>query len=425
MKKVIRFFNLIIIAICAVAGVFMFTKPVMTFKSRVSLKVANFAKFLPENEYTAGIDAPKALGADSIYLSLNFDLDGNAIKEINNGDKDKINQYLINQNIEGILGELHEPIEIITEIGVRGMISKLVKEQIVTQIDNARESYSGAASTTEEIMDETGVNDQYFYEFSKELYYAADATGASVDSVCDVLNSQIDLALERAAESGYIDTSTFTESAKAVIKENVINALDQMNLVNADNSITPISEMPYIYIIKYYKEALISGGVSPEDAEQLDGESNRDYSDRLLALYVTTQLPPMFYQVVGYVALALYISQFVFAIIWGILLLITLIRTFYSKPWTIFGPWFWILGFLQVVMGIGMLVFGKMILPTLSIPIQNFPVTDLIFSLRTCFLIPSIMYLVCIVVAFIYGFFKRAAKRSEKPKRPDKIVVKG
>ena len=272
-------------------------------------------------------------------------------------------------------------------------------------------------------MDETGINDKYFANFSNSMYQAANVDGATVDSICVVLDEQINNALIRAAESGFVDPSSYSEEAKAIIKEHLLDAFNQMNLVNPDNTIIPISELPYMYIVNYFKDALINAGVSESEVAQRSGETYQAYSDRLLGLYVTTQLPPIFYQIVGYVALALYISQYVFAAIWGILALISLLKTFSKKTWTIFGPWFWILGFLQVVMGIGMLIFGKMILPTLNIPIQNFPVTDLIFALRTCFLIPSILYVGCIVLAFIYGFFKRNYKRSLRPS-PDKLVVK-
>lgn len=423
MKTVIRIFNFIFIAISGVAIYFMLATPLMTFKSRVALKVDKFAKFLPENEYTSSVDVPNTLGAKVIYLGLSFNLDNKAITEIYNGDKTAINNHLLNQNIQGILNDLHEPINIITEIGVKKMMSTLIKDEITAQIDSARDSYGSLAGSTQDIMDETGINDKYFANFSTSMYQAANIDGATVDSICVVLDEQINNALIRAAESGFVDPSSYSDEAKAIIKEHLLDAFNQMNLVNPDNTIIPISELPYMYIVNYYKDALITAGVSDSEVAQKDGETYQAYSDRLLGLYVTTQLPPIFYQIVGYVALALYISQYVFIAIWGILALISLLKTFSKKPWTIFGPWFWILGFLQVAMGIGMLVFGKMILPTLNIPIQNFPVTDLIFALRTSFLIPSILYLGCIVLAFIYGFFKRSYKRSLGP-TPDKLVVK-
>ena len=95
----------------------------------------------------------------------------------------------------------------------------------------------------------------------------------------------------------------------------------------------------------------------------------------------------------------------------GLLILITLIKTFTKKPWTVFGPWFWVIGSIQLTLGISLTVLGKYILPNVKIKAGSIPIKSVILAPRTYTLIPSLIFIACIVIAFIYGFFKRSLKK--------------
>ena len=404
-------------AVAAAATIFLFASPSFSFNSNIAIDVKTFSQFVPETKYSSDFDIAKMLGTDTIHVGIKFSLKPNGVQEIMGGDRDVINQAIISDNVDGMLNELHEPVDLITDFSVRSIIKSIVKEQITEQIDDARETYQQKSgeeleSTTEEIMDEVGIDDVYFTNFAFALYDAADAENATVDSVSTTLYEQIDEALIKA--ENYVDSSSYNDAAKESIKNNLVSALTELKLVEDGGKVTRISQISYMYLSEYLKKELQNKGVS-ESLDRETGESLVDYSDRLLRIYVFTQIPNIFYTGVGYVSLGLFIGMFVFAAIWGFLFIWTLIKTFTKKPWTFFGPIFWIIGLLQVVLGVALTVGGKFILPQyFDVSGLGLPISSILIAPRTYALIPSMLYLGCIVLAIVYLFFKIPAKNQYK-----------
>ena len=395
-------------AFSAIATVLLFATPTFTFNSKISVDIATFSKFVPETEYTKDVDIVKLIGTDTINVGIKFYLDSNGISKTMSGDRDKINEMVINQNLNDIVSTLHEPVDLITDFTIRSVITSTIKAEITKQIENA--SRDRTASTPEEIMDDVGMDDEYFENFSYALYDSANRDDATVDLVSGVLSDQINEAITMAETTGVVDRTKFDESQIEGVKENLIKVLDDLHLVKDDGTLEKISNISYSYLAKYLKEGL-QGSVSDEVLEQGASESTPDYADRLLNLFVTTKMPDAFYNGVKYVSLGLFIGLFVFAIIWLLLFLITLLRTISKKPWTIFGPWYWLIGSLQLVLGLGLTIFGKFVFPTLPLEKVGLPLKTVILAPRTYALVPSILYLVSIVLAIIYLFFKIPVKR--------------
>ena len=299
---------------------------------------------------------------------------------------------------------------------MRSTIKDQIKQQVQAGIDNYEEkSGQTVPSTAEEIMEESGMDDAFFQNFTLALYDALNADGATVESASNVLYQQIDEALAMAEDTEMVDSSSFGDETKTTVQNNLVSILTELKLIYDGNKIKKISEVAYVYLSDFIKTEL-NGKVDPSELEQQAAETNGDYADRLLNLYVITLLAqtPAIYDVISYTTYALYIGLFVFAALWALLIIITLIKTFTKKPWTVFGPWFWIIGGLQLVLGIGLTVLGKIVLPRIDISALNLPLTSVVLAPRTYALIPSIIFGACIVIAFIYGFFKRSVKRSIK-----------
>ena len=173
--------------------------------------------------------------------------------------------------------------------------------------------------------------------------------------------------------------------------------------------------MAFNYLCNYLTDEL-TGKVDSAILEKQEGEDDYKHACRLLNLFVYDKIPDDVYTYMSYVALALFICLFVFAANWILLIIITLFRTLLAKkPWTIFGPWFWFLGGLQIVLGFTLTYLGKIALPSVDISslvtMFHLPIRSIIISPRTFALIPSILYMIIVPLAFVYGFFKRRVRR--------------
>ena len=429
MKTILKIFNIVIMAIAALATVFLFVTPTVSFNSKVCVDIATFSQFVPTTPYTEDLDIVALLGTDEIQVGVKFTLNSGETSKVMNKDKQFVNDGLIGPNIDDIVGLLHDPVDLITEYYVRTFLKSLIKDEITIQVDAAREKYASSASEsgveippTEEIMEEVGMDDDYFDHFTFSLYRAADQEDATIDSVTEVLYVEIDEALARAEQTGFVDTSGYTESSKEALKEDVVSNLEAMELVDEGGKVKRISQMSFNYLANYLKQEL-DGKVPASELEKKTEEDYFAFSNRLLRLFLYNQIPDDVYQIMGYVALALFIAKFVFAAVWILLIIITLFRTLLSKkPWTIFGPWFWFVGGLQIVMGIVLTYLGKIVLPSVdlsSLAALNIPIRSIILAPRTFALIPSILYIICLPLSIVYGFFKRRVRRQIRQEKED------
>ena len=425
MKTIIRIFNIVIMALSAVATVMLFATPTFSLNSNIAISTDTFNKVIPENEYTGPIDVASVLGTDSVHFAIKFNFGLGDVQKAMKNDKNVINDMVVTQNINELADTFYEPVDIITEYAVRTVIKKVVKDEITNQIEKARTSAAIAGgSTAQDIMDEVGIDDAYFSEFSRALYEAANEDGATVGSFTNVLYWQIDEAVKKAdAGTGgvMVDEEKFGEEQKAEIKSNFLSIFNQLKLIKEDTtvpedeqSLVKISHLSYLYLSTQLKTQLETKVSDVTVLDQKMDETLPQYTKRLVNIYVTTLMPEAFYSVVGYVSLGLFIGVFVFAALWAFLLVFTLIKTFTKKPWTTFGPWFWVIGLIQLVLGLGLTVFGKFILPTMNINLGGGLLKSFVIAPRTFALIPSMIYLVCIVLGIVYAVFKHMAKKQYK-----------
>ena len=438
MKSFIRFLNLIILLFSAAAGVLLFATPTFSFNSNIALKADAFSTYIPESEYVGEVDVAKVLGTKEVQVGLSFSFDFNGIFSAMSADnKNAIDEQVINKNIHDLFDTFYTPVNILTEYTVRTVLMKTAKDEMVEQIQNAiTEEGIETGSTPEEILEECGITDAYFRGFAKTLYVAGDTEGVTVNSFSDVLIGLVEQIIDEIKASGQpVESDKFTQEKKDQVKNTFVDVLNNIGIVRedgpsedpTDHYLYLMSDLPYLFLSNHLHDELQGKVSDPTIIERGEAESLPSYSERLVKVYVGYIIPQEFYQIVGYVSLGLFISLIVFAFIWGILFLITLIRTFSSRPWTIFGPWFWIIGSLQLVLGLGLTAFGKFILPNIKIDIPNLPVGKIILGLRTFALIPSIIYLASIAFAIFYTIFTSSAKASDRATRmlkPKKVKVR-
>ena len=224
MKLILRIFNLLIVAASIATIILVFTLPAFTFNSNVGIDLIKLSKFVPESEYSKDIKLDELLGTDTIHVGIKFRLTIGDLHKTMGNDKETINELIISENVHDIYETVTEPVNLITEYTIRTVIKNLIKSEVKDYIDNALKG-TGSGSTAEDIMNEVGLNDEYFTGFSEALYTVANS-GATVDQATDVLYSQIDDAIALADGTGQIDTSVFTEDDKANVKDALVDALN-------------------------------------------------------------------------------------------------------------------------------------------------------------------------------------------------------
>lgn len=465
MKSVVRIFNLIIMAVSGLAAALLFINSTLTFNSRISFDngfINNFFSTIVEkiNQPTQSetdpvlkepfvneINVTKILGTDHVNLKVQFDLSFSEINTLMGKlDKELVNQELLDKNLSSIFADLHEAVNILTEYTARTALRSVAKKEIYKQVRKSLED-TDYPSTATEIMDEVGMNDNYFRGFAKTLYDAANIPdnpstakeddGCSVNKFVQTIKLQLEDVLDEADEitNGKVNKETMLNNPELdnELRNGFISVITAADLIQSDGeTFVKMEKAAYVFLAKILKEQL-SGTVSPGELEPQVGESREAYAERLSKLYAHNMLPDVFYTITGYSSLGLFIGVIVFAAIWIILIVITLIRTFSSKkPWTIFGPWFWIVGSLQVVLGLALTIFCKFYLPSMSFmqrALEGSPIKSIAVAPRTSMLIPSMIFLGMIVFAIVYTIIAHPVKKEYKDSKngrgpkPKEVII--
>ena len=408
MKLVLRILNLAMAALGLVATILLFSMPAFSFNSKVVVGIDTLTSFIPETEYTKDIKATDLLGTDEIQAGVSFKLSAAEINKVMNGDREIINERVIIKNLDETLQTLDDAVDIITDNTVRKTLQSTIKAEITKQIDAARPIDSDKSA--EEIMDLLALDEIYFKNFANSLYDEANKSSATVNSVGNVLQEQIDDALLKAEKSNAIKPGTFTEEAKQSVKNNLINILNQLEMVEGEK-IKPIGDLPYIYVTKYAKEKLATK-LSPGDLEQKTGETNRQYSDRMLEALVVNVIPETVYQIIGYVCLGMFIGIFVIAGAWLGFAAFEVLHFFFVEKKhklfkSLFLPFFMLVGLIQIGLGFVLTGVCKYVLPEkLDLASLNIPVKEAIIIPRTCTLATSIVFIITVGVGIAYFVIK-------------------
>lgn len=465
MKSVVRIFNLIIMAVSGLAAALLFINSTLTFNSRISFDnefINNYFSTVVEkiNQPTQSetdpvlkepfineINVTKILGTDHVNLKVQFDLSFSEINTLmGKRDKELVNQELLDKNLSSIFADLHEAVNILTEYTARTALRSVAKKEIYKQVRKSLED-TGYPSTATELMDEVGMNDNYFRGFAKTLYDAANIPdnpstakeddGCSVNKFVQTIKLQLEDVLDEADKitGGKVNKEAMLNNPDLdnELRNGFISVITAADLIQSDGeTFVKMEKAAYVFLAKILKEQL-SGTVSPGELEPQVGESREAYAERLSKLYAHNMLPDVFYTIIGYSSLGLFIGVIVFAAIWAILIVITLIRTFSSKkPWTIFGPWFWIVGSLQVVLGLALTIFCKFYLPSMSFmqrALEGSPIKSLAVAPRTSMLIPSMIFLGMIVFAIVYTIIAHPVKKEYKDSKngrgpkPKEVII--
>ena len=416
MKLIVRIMHLVIAAIAAVATILLFAMPALSFNSKVVLDVEAVSNIVPSTEFTKDIDFVEVLGTNEIQAGISFKLSATDINKVMNGDRDVINEKVLIKNMDETLQTLDDGIEVLADYTIRTNLTGIVKQELIKQVENAKPE----DKTTEEVLEYLSLGDEEYKEFAYSLYDSANSKNANVDSVGQVLLEHIDEILVKVEKMTGSKSGTFTDEQKEDAKNNMKGMLKQVKILKDDDySLHPISDLPYLYAIDFVKEKL-NGKVSADKLAIKEGETNREYSNRMLETYVVTQMPEIVYQIVGYVSLGLFIGMFVIAGTWILLAAFEVLHFFFvNKKHRLFKglfmPFFILAGIIQIVLGFVLTGAVKYVLPEkIDITKFNLPIKSAVIVPRTCTLATSIVFIIAIGAMIALGILKIFVPKEKK-----------
>ena len=416
MKLVVRIMHLVIAAIAAVATILLFAMPALSFNSKVVLDVEAVSSIVPSTEFTKDVNFVEVLGTDEIQAGINFKLSATDINKVMNGDREVINEKVLVKNLNDTLEILDDGIEVIADYTIRTNLTAIVKQELTKQVENAKPE----DKTTEEVMEYLELDDVEFKKFAYSLYDSANTNTATIDSVGQVLNEHIDEILVKVEKMTGSKSGTFTDEQKADVKNNMTNVFNQLKMVKEDNySLHPISDLPYLYAIDFVKEKL-NGQVSADKLAIKEGETNREYSNRMLETYVVEIIPEVVYKIIGYVSLGLFVGMFVIAGTWILLAAFEILHFFFvTKKHRLFKglfmPFFILAGIIQIVLGFVLTGVCKYVLPEkLDISSFKLPIKDAMIVPRTCTLVTSIVFIIAIGAMIALAILKKFVPKENK-----------
>ena len=414
MKTKLRIMNFIILFLSGAAIIFLLVVPIVRFNASVDLNTQYIINQIPQSEATKNIDLNAAIGNQPITYSININLtpkDGFSM--LKGATEEQINQYLFNQNVENIVTSVTNSLSKIAEPVIKAVFKSTVNNQTTKYI----EQYKGDAPvTTQEIMQNANLDDAYFDTCAAAIYTEGNKTGATTDNLTDIIYTQIETSLQKVSEQG-IDTSSFNESEKPAINNAVTNGLSTISMVETDNkTLVPFSDLPNVLIANSMKKELVATGVDETTLGMNSNETRTQYTSRLTLQYLTSLIGPEAYSILSYSLMSITYFLIALIVIWGFLFVFTFLRTLCkNKVWTIFGPLFWFFGILQFILGIAGTVTCATILNINLFRAMIPTITDifnsLTFMLITSALFTSVIFVVCIPLAIVYGVYKRKYKR--------------
>ena len=416
MKNVIRIFNIILVAISAVAIAFIAFTPLMQMNVDYTVdkeKICEIFKGKLDSENGGVTDeeleeiVDKGTGGKGITFSLSLKLESAGMKKMRDATNDArvealrdevfkpvIQQVIDNKQIKGIIQEL-----------ARTMAKKMAKKTVKDQIKEHFASDEDKADP--EFLDKVGITDEFLDDQVDIIYdslIAEDATISSVaDSIVDVLLNTTTTIAENSGDDSYkpggenYTSPEEIQAKKAEIEETLEQTLKDNNLCDDDGNILSVDEALALIVSKMMEESNGSSSVSSSSSEEEEKESvvlvhyeqvsdedkKTEENTKTLSEVVTEaawkaleesvfkdeSTKNQIGDILGMVSKYGMIVQYVFMGMWGILAVFAIIKIFSKKkPYVYMGFFWWvaivIFGFVEVVFGA--LLFIKPILTALG-----------------------------------------------------------
>lgn len=461
MKTVLRIFNIILIALSAVAISFIVFTPLLEINVNYTVQTTDlenvFKGKLGEGEDSISEEELHDIivsetHGDGIKFSLSLKLERKGLKKMRDGTNDDrlnalrdvvfkpvVQQVIDNEEIKGVVNNLAKTM-------AKKMAKKTIREEIFNHL-------TGEDEKTNEFLENAGINDEFLDTQVEHIYDALTTDGATVNGV---VNSVIDVLVAttnqfrnaegaeydewRASDNNMSEDEIRSSEMVNQITETLTQALQENNLADEEGNILSVDEAlamiidqmmkqggsgdssssgssepepepePSI-ILRHYENTSTSTSTSEEEGKKVD-ENKKTLSEVITEAAWKTINDNVFKDEntkttiadsLGYTAKYGVIAEYVFMGMWAVLAIFAFIKIFAKKKPYVYMGFFWWLAI--VIFGLIELVFGAMLFiqPILgalkSVVTLPEALLSLDFSLYSCF---SICW-ICNTVLFFFS----------------------
>ena len=412
MKTIIRIFNIVFVAISALAIVLLVALPTVSVNVSYPITAAQLTKVVPENETTKDINFEEALGGEKIVIGLSLSVTPSALgAAVSGNSKEVIDKEFIDPNINNVTNTLRDPIHRVA----KGVAKQLLVKVLIQQFEDIINDNKGEDSrTAAQIRNASGLDDNYFKGFTEDLFVTIDKPNATVSGAVDVMFDKLSDAVNKIShESSGIEIPNIDSSYKSSLQSSLVTVLDDANLLKEDGetlySFDIIIDALLVDILRQSKNEV---GKEGETMEEKAAELQPTLAKLIKGVFSEDM-----YNTMALVLKVMLIVLIVLIVIWAFFLVFTLLKTILGrkKMWTFTGPHFWIAGVIQLVLGVGITIATSILLSGDNLSrimpegMSN-PLSGISASLVTCCFIPSILVIIMIPLTIVYTVFKHKVK---------------
>ena len=476
MKLILRIFNIILIAISAVAIGFVALTPLMQMNVDYTVETSDLMNVF-KGKLGSGEDSisdeeleqiiVEQTHGDGIKFSLSLKLESKGMKKMRDASTDErlnairdevftpvIKQVIDNEEIKGVVNKLAETM-------AKKMARKTLREQIISNL------VQGDDKENPEFLNNAGITDQFLDGQTQSIYDALTGQNGKEPSISNVADSIVDVLINieeqfqsapgseydeyREGGSKYMDEEEIRD-LKEDIKTQLNDMLVENNLADSEGHILSTDEALALIIQQMLEQANSSSSSSGEEehteepslvlahyeevkSEEEKTEENRKTLGEVISeaawkvindnVFKDDSTKATIADAVGLVSKYGVIVQYVFMGMWGVLAIFALIKIFArKKPYVYMGFFWWlaiiIFGLVEAVFGA--FLFAKPILTalkgTISLPEQLMGLEFSLYSnLSVCWICNTVLFFFSIAYAIIAHKAKvnyKVEKRAQK-----------
>ena len=423
MKTVLRIFNLFFMAFALAAITCLLVMPTIEIKLHYNMTSEQVANLLPKQEGSEStVDYKELLGDEGLNIDLGVKLPAKALlKSITEDANTVINEEIIDPNVYSLTDSMRTTLFSMGTSVLKYAVSTALPKLFDNLIEQAQPEED--TRTPAEIRAEVGMDNQYFATLSTRIIDTIRDQNPTVTSVNNVVCDSMNEAIEKLNQQNeYFQIPPMSEDDKQNAREMTVGMLNTMDMVKSDNE----SLYPFATVVDSLVVATFRSSNNETAPENETIEQRAEQLKPTVSSYIKNMMPSESYDTIAlFLKIVLGVIA-LFTLVWAVYFLNTFFRTIFArqKVWTFSGPIFWLMGIIQIALGVGITVAGSVLLngTTLANMIGNTGdaakaaemISGLNVSITTCTLIPSIILLVMIPTTITYFVFKQKYKKQLK-----------